>query len=67
ELGIYDMSGNLWEWCWDGYSYDRYSTRRLRGGSWAYDASSCTVAFRYFGDPSFRDYHGFRLARGSGQ
>jgi len=68
ELGIFDMTGNVWEWCWDLYSSD-FVYRRLRGGSWDDDASSATVSFRgYIGNPGYRDVStGFRLACSSGQ
>jgi formylglycine-generating enzyme required for sulfatase activity len=67
ELGIYDMSGNVYEWCsnkWRGnYNTEEVSSSRVvRGGSSWDDAVNCRVASRYYYDPSFRGSNvGFRV------
>jgi sulfatase modifying factor 1 len=76
-FGLFDMHGNVWEWCrdWFGESYYAKSpekdpvgpptgtVRVFRGGSWYDAASLCRSAFRYWDVPTYRDYFlGFRVA-----
>jgi formylglycine-generating enzyme required for sulfatase activity len=73
--GLYDMAGNVWEWCWDLYGLpygqptttnptgpEAGSTRVLRGGRWGVDADRCRSAFRISnGQPTaLLNYNGFR-------
>lgn len=76
ELGLYDMSGNAWEWCYDFYAMDYYGKsplkdpmgpesgeeRVIRGGAWNMDSWNCRVSNRSSKPPQITyNYYGFRL------
>ncbi len=66
RYGLYDMAGNVWEWCQDWSDEDK-KYRVLRGGSWDLSTNSLRVAGRnYFVDPSYTNTdYGFRCVSGS--
>jgi formylglycine-generating enzyme required for sulfatase activity len=76
QFGLYDMHGNVWEWCQDSWhdSYknaptngsawedEKSSLRVRRGGSWSYDPGYCRSAYRFYLTPDYRlNSIGFRV------
>ena len=75
QLGLFDCSGNIWEWCYDteemenikslNFNFDPSSAyRRLRGGAWLHIAESCTTLYRTFEVAAYIVMNtGFRIVR----
>ncbi len=76
--GLFDMHGNVWEWCWDGYGKNDANSpavdptgalgvpdRVIRGGNWSFAAEFARASVRYMSSPGDQlNLLGFRVARG---
>ena len=64
ELGLYDMSGNVWEWCSDTFYREDKKYAIVRGGAWFIERAICRPTCRYYIFPASKHFNnGFRLVK----
>ena len=64
ELGIHDMSGNVWEWCSDTFEKDGKLYAVVRGGTWFNERATCRPTCHYYIYPGSKHFNnGFRLVK----